>query len=87
MLNYRKIICVLIALNQDIRKRIVKLILNVIIVRRITTQTSVIKGKIEIVTTMMLREIPLNYHIKIIKLVKLTNKMKFNMKMERVKCA
>ena len=40
----RKKICVLIALNQDIRKRIVKIILNVIIVRGITTQPFVIKG-------------------------------------------
>ena len=34
----RKLICVLIALNYDIRKRIVKLILNVIIIKGITTQ-------------------------------------------------
>ena len=47
----RKIIFVLIALNQDIQKQIVKIILDVITVKEITTQLFVIKGKIEIVTT------------------------------------
>ena len=39
----------------------------------------------EIVTTMEFRETPLNYHKEITKIVKRTNKIKFNMKMERVK--
>ena len=71
----RKIICILIALNQDIPKRIVKIILDVIIVREITTQLLLIIGKVEIVATMEFREIQLNYHKVIIKVVKLTNKI------------
>ena len=58
----KKIICVLITLNQDIQRRIVKIMLDVITVRGITTQLFVIKGKIEIVTTIEFREIQLNYH-------------------------
>ena len=81
----RKIIWVLIALNQDIQKRIVKLMLDVIIVREITTQFFVIKRKIEIVTTMQDRATQFSYHKEIIKVVKLTNKIKFSMKMEKVK--
>ena len=49
------------------------------------TQPFVIKGKIEIVTTVEFVEIPLNYHKEIIKVVKLNIKIKFSMKMERVK--
>ena len=67
------------------RKRIVKIILDGIIVRRITTQLFVIKGKIEIVKTMEFREIQLSYHKDIVNVVKLTNKIKFSLKMKRVK--
>ena len=67
----KKLIC-FNALNQDIRKRIVKIILHVVIVRRITTQLFAIKRKIEIVITMEFSEIQVSYHKEIIKLVKLT---------------
>ena len=79
----KKLIC-FNALNQDIRKRIVKIILHVVIVRRITTQLFAIKRKIEIVITMEFSEIQVSYHKEIIKLVKLTSKLKFSMKMESV---
>ena len=59
--------------------------LDVIIVREITTQFFVIKRKIEIVTTMQIRATQFSYHKEIIKVVKLTNKIKFSMKMEKVK--
>ena len=59
--------------------------LDVIIVRETTTQLFVVKGKIQIVTTMEFKEIQLSYHKEIIKVAELTNKIKFSMKMERVK--